>query len=459
MKFLRFFSIIFAVLLASSFVFAGLSATLSLSDSSIAEGESTTLTVTISGSDSSVTAELSGDGILDGKLTTSPAAVAGISTQAVGSVSATTSKSWIIQGVTAGTYLLAVSVSGTESSTTGSTTLTVNTPANVVLQSSSCDSDNNLEDNEVFTVSYVLRNTGETSATILGTLSGDDSFSVSRSGTDASTSNEVTMSSGQTKTVVYSFTANAIASEQEGDIEIVLTGANNPDDPDVCSYTIAATTDDEDDSPGGGGGGGSSSEISLSVTTPATILLAKGSKKSFDYRGVSHSVTVNTVNADNATITIASNPSTYTLKVGEFAKKDLDADGYYDLKITLTEISSATAVRLSLLLISEKVSESPAQGSDTTQETTTKTSSVDKETAVDQGSNSDIATGNDKTSETTRTTSLEKSNFWLPTIVILILVLLVILGLSFVKKKGKESPLAREIKFTSPKYPRVKSGF
>jgi len=253
----KIFSIILLSMMCLSFGFSALSVTLSLSDSGIAEGDSTTLTATISGSDSGVSAELSSDGMLNGYLTTSPAAIAGVSTQAVGTVSSTTSKSWIIQGVSAGTYDLLVTVSGASSSTTGSTTLTVDSPANVSLQSSTCDSDSDLSDGKIFSVSYTLRNTGGVSATILN----DATYSTTNFPTviaPALTNYYIDVGAGQTKTVSWSFVADSGTSERTGDVVIDLTGANLSETITCSDYTIAATT--SGNTPSGGGGGSSTAK-------------------------------------------------------------------------------------------------------------------------------------------------------------------------------------------------------
>lgn len=248
----RILSIFLFSFLLLGFGFSALSVTLSLSDSGIAEGDTATLTANISGSDTSVTAELSSDGILDGYLTTSPTAIAGVSTQAVGTVSSTTSKSWVIQGVSSGTYTLLVTVSGASSSTTGSTTLTVDSPANVTLVDYTCDSDATLSDGEIYSVSYTLENTGGVSASILNDATYSAHFSSVT--VPALSSYYITVGAGQTKTVSWSFAADQSTTERTGSISIDLTGGNLSDNVTCGTYTIAASTT----APAGGGGGGSS---------------------------------------------------------------------------------------------------------------------------------------------------------------------------------------------------------
>lgn len=270
---IKLFTFIFSFLLLTSFGFSALTVSLSLSDSSIAETQSTTLTATITGSDTGVVATLTGSGITDGSLTPSPAAVEGVSTQAIGTVTTSTSTSWIIQGNTAGSYSLSVTATGAEFSNSGSTTLTVTTPANVILQSSDCDSDVALVDDEEFEASFVVRNTGGTDATISGasTYSGC-SFSIARTGTLSSSSNSISLSAGQTKTIIYDFTANASSSEQTCDIDLALTGENNPADFSCDGITIAATSD----SPGGGGGGASTSDVQTKTINIDDVDKTKG---------------------------------------------------------------------------------------------------------------------------------------------------------------------------------------
>jgi len=443
---IKIFTLIFAALLCSSFAFAALSVTLSLSDSSIAEGDSATLTATISGSDSSVTAELSSAGMLDNSLTTSPAASGGISTQVVGTVSNTTSKSWVIQGNASGTYTLLVTVSGSSSSTTGSTTLTVNTPANVTLQDYDCDGDINLEDGDTYNISYILRNTGETSATVVGEPShAGCEFDVSVTG--ATSEYEVSLASGQTKTVVYQFTADASSSDSECDIEIVLTGANDPEDVGCEGITIAGTGsgdgDGDGDGDGGSGGGSGSSVTPLSTTEPLEATLSKDGKKEFSFGGVKHHVVVNVIDFTNktATITIASTPTTYTLAEGEFAKKDLDGDGTYDVKVTLDEIVSATSVKLSLLQISESIATGPTDEEGSTSEDREDGTEGTGETSAGDGGYEGTEpddTGHPGSTEGPEETA--KSSNWLYALIVIVIVLLVVV-FYYTSNKQKAKPV------------------
>jgi len=445
----KLFTLVLAALLLSSFAFAALSVTLSLSDSSIAEGDSTTLTATISGSDSSVTAELSTDGFLDNSLTTSPAAIDGVSTQVVGTVSNTTSKSWVIQGNAYGIYALLVTVSGDSSSTTGSTTLIVNTPANITLQDSECDSDVNLEGGDTYSISYILRNTGETSTTIVGEpIHTGCSFDISTTG--ATSEYEVSLASGQTKTVVYQFTADASSNDSECDIEIVLTGANNPEDFTCEGLTIAGTGSGDGDGDGdgdGGSGGGGSSMPTLSTTTPLETTLEKDEKEEFSFKGATHSVTINVIDFTNktATITIASTPSTYTLAEGEFAKKDLDGDGTYDVKVTLEQVISASSVKLSLLQISEAIATGPTDEENVLDETDDGTGETSAGEAGKDGSEGAGTTDTGKTGTTDEKEETAKNNNWLYVLIVVIIVLLAVFAYSLANKpKQKQAQVKKK---------------
>lgn len=306
---IKVFGLIFLAILTVSFGFcANLSVSLSLSSSSIAEGSSTTLTASISGNDTGVTASLSGDGI-GTTLITSPASSGGVSTQTVGTVTTSTSKSWIITGNTADTYNLQVAVSGDGANTSGTIVLTVNTPANVTLESSTCDSDSNLSDDEVFSVTYALKNTGGTSASILNSASyGAGDFTESA---PALTSGYLDLSSSQTKTVTWSFTAIATTSEQTGELTIDLSGANLSETIDCGSYTIAVTEEKPKGPDGrpGGGGPGTTTEVTKTIAIDEqNKKLGKATFSNSDNDGVD-SVAINFIEDMTGTITLKMNTS------------------------------------------------------------------------------------------------------------------------------------------------------
>jgi uncharacterized membrane protein YgcG len=110
-------------------------------------------------------------------------------------------------------------------------------------------------------------------------------------------------------------------------------------------------------SSGGGGGGGSSagaSATAVSSTTAVTKRAYVNKASSFSHRGGTHSVTVDKIDLvrQEATITVASTPSTLTLKVGETKTVDTDGNGKDDLSVTLKKIT-ATFADVELKAISE----------------------------------------------------------------------------------------------------------
>lgn len=124
-------------------------------------------------------------------------------------------------------------------------------------------------------------------------------------------------------------------------------------------FGVVSTTDDDDDddsssSSSSSGGGGVASAVELSEI-PIIKSYAAGGKYEFKFGGVDHSMTVDSIIGDAVTITIASEPTIFSLKVGESAKKDLDSDGDYDIKVEVLNIT--TIVELSISKIEELIEE------------------------------------------------------------------------------------------------------
>ncbi len=71
-----------------------------------------------------------------------------------------------------------------------------------------------------------------------------------------------------------------------------------------------------------------------------------------------HSLTVNEVGIDYANITIESDPITLVLNIGEAAKLSLESEKYYDLLVTLNNITNNIS-SITLQLISEKITPIP----------------------------------------------------------------------------------------------------
>lgn len=87
-----------------------------------------------------------------------------------------------------------------------------------------------------------------------------------------------------------------------------------------------------------------------------SAVLFKGRTIEFNFENESHKITLISLKENEATISLASEPITKTLKAGEIWKIDLDSDGIYDLKITFPEIKNTILVNISIQLISEEIS-------------------------------------------------------------------------------------------------------
>ena len=84
--------------------------------------------------------------------------------------------------------------------------------------------------------------------------------------------------------------------------------------------------------------------------------LRKGSEVKFDISGERHTFRLDSIKGDRVNITISSDAITVEMGVGDEEKVDVNADGYYDLDIVLTEIKSSKGYFV-LTSIHEKISE------------------------------------------------------------------------------------------------------
>jgi hypothetical protein len=259
-RFLLLFLLVFVLL--GSVCAANLSMTTSLSESTISEGESTSLTVTLSGSDTSVIATLTNASIGDA-LTVDPwQGTSGEATQSFGSVSSSTSQTFTITGNTAGTYELSVTAQGAGASAgPNNVTLTVSTPALVATSNDSCDpaSASTITGGSTITVDYTISNTGGSSTSIGSSLSlSNASVSSGPNGTSSSYSTTLNASSQTNHTWVLEAAAQGTTDKTVTITPGVTAGSNDPSDPSACTYTITGSGDSGDDSSstGGGGGGG-----------------------------------------------------------------------------------------------------------------------------------------------------------------------------------------------------------
>lgn len=151
-----------------------------------------------------------------------------------------------------------------------------------------------------------------------------------------------------------------------------------------------------------GGSGSSIVSVTVNEEVPKVVTISENARVEFKYAGSTHSVKLSNVDAlaGTAEIIIASTPMTYILKVGESAKRDLDADGTYDVQVTLDSITSSSKATFSILQISERIPttviDTPTQTRDTTQ--TTGTSSNTNTGQTSQGTSSE-ETGSQETIE------------------------------------------------------------
>jgi len=207
--------------------------------------------------------------------------------------------------------------------------------------------------------------------------------------------------------------------------------------------------DGDGDGDGGSGGGGGSSVPALSTTTPLEFTINEGKDKDFSFNSATHTLTLDDVDftLGTARITVASIPSSYTLKVGEFAKKDLDGDGTYDVKVTLSQIINATSAKFSLLQISEVIATGPTdeeKALEDANEGTGESTGEDGSTGVGEEGAGETTSGTDDSKGTTSGTEASAKNTWVLPVVIIV-VLAVILLFYFGSKKPvpkvkKEAP-------------------
>jgi hypothetical protein len=73
------------------------------------------------------------------------------------------------------------------------------------------------------------------------------------------------------------------------------------------------------------------------------LRVREGQVATFTSADKSHSVTIDTINADSVTFTLRSTPQTFTLKVGQTGTYDVDNDGHPDISVSLASITGGTA--------------------------------------------------------------------------------------------------------------------
>lgn len=125
------------------------------------------------------------------------------------------------------------------------------------------------------------------------------------------------------------------------------------------SLTVEAADDDDGGGGRGGGGGGSSPPVSSAqLASGYTFRYAKNQQKTFYHGNETHSLRLTDLADLFATVRIESDPQTFILLVGQTISVNLDNDYYYDLNVTLEEISASRA-EITLLSIREPIPPTP----------------------------------------------------------------------------------------------------
>ncbi|MFA6419450.1 MAG: BatD family protein [archaeon] len=228
----------FAVLLMILLTFIGFvnSASLSLSLNSlgaVSEGETTTITATVTAVGDSVSNVSLQLGALPTGTSTSDSL-----TQSVGTLSSgqSSSKSWTVRGDIAGNYTFNITASGTSvSDVFQNASLVVNTAAYVDVTNKTC-SDSTLIVGETVTMNFITKNTGGSSATVSINMSGYSSNFTLSSGS-ASSSFDLTAGSQSSKSYVFTATTAGTAT-----INAAITSTKNDPTDQTCLVTITAST-------------------------------------------------------------------------------------------------------------------------------------------------------------------------------------------------------------------------
>ena len=169
----------------------------------------------------------------------------------------------------------------------------------------------------------------------------------------------------------------------------------------------------------GTGGGSSTWTKTVSVnegqfTEGYTKSLGENERMKVSIEGGTHSIGITNVESNAVTLTIASDPVTATLSVGDERKFDLSADGYYDLYIKLNSIASNKA-DITIKSIKEKVTE---------------------ESEAQEQSKEESVTGENQ--ETLSPPAEEKSSslwLWILIIVVVVIAIAIAVGIGMKKRK------------------------
>ncbi|MEK6918390.1 MAG: hypothetical protein AABW51_05575 [Nanoarchaeota archaeon] len=195
--------------------------------------------------------------------------------------------------------------------------------------------------------------------------------------------------------------------------------------PSITGSVITATaTTTSSSSSSGGGSSSSSSGVTYTVSESQFLQgysrnLVTKDKLKFNVSNESHTLEVTSISLTSATINISSTPQTATLSKGETKKFDITSDGYYDIAVTLNDITivnnTATRIDLAIKQDSGQVSPSaPSSGSGETKGNTT--DGINQET----GQKNSVSQG---------------SSWWIWALIVV--VILAVIGFILYKKKKK----------------------
>lgn len=159
-------------------------------------------------------------------------------------------------------------------------------------------------------------------------------------------------------------------------------------------------------------------DSNLSMNLGQTLKsLKKNYRLTFNVKGLGHSVGITNINSTTITIEVASTPQNATLTIGETKKFDVDADGYYDVSVTLDAIITSMA-SITVKTIAEKI--------------VTNNNDDASNNANGGAGNDDLGAGSN---EEGNNREINKSIMMIAIIVIIILVLILIIYLSIHRYK------------------------
>lgn len=128
-------------------------------------------------------------------------------------------------------------------------------------------------------------------------------------------------------------------------------------DEDCDGSDLSCTTSPSGGSGGGGGGGSSSVTYHIGELLKINKALKKGEKINFSVLGVNHTFEIKNIISDSVLMLLMSSPVSFTLKVGESMKANLSSFVFYNILVTLDEISNSKA-NVTLQSINEAISSS-----------------------------------------------------------------------------------------------------